>query len=123
MDSSKKRSRSSRVGKILEITAVTVAGTVASVYVLNRLRRHRKTQALLDTLPPSTDVGIEDETAEPADDVYDPAEVTEDTGEQEPSADMTFDELYQLAQQRDLAGRSSMRKAELITALREATNR
>lgn len=114
-----KNSKSTRIGQVLAATAVALGGTIASVYALNRLRRHHKTQALLDTLPPDTDVGIEDETAEPADDVYDPAQVTDGHTETVALEQMTHEELYRLAQDHDVAGRSSMRKAELIEALRD----
>lgn len=112
-------SRKPGIGQILGAAAVALGGTLAAVYALNRLRRHSKTQALLDTLPPTTDVGIEDNTAEPADDIYDPAEVTHGHGSVKRLKDLRFDELYQLAQQHDVVGRSSMRKAELVAALRD----
>ena len=115
-----KNSKPTRIGQVVGATAVAIGGTIASVYALNRLRRHRKTQALLDTLPPSTDVGIEDQTAEPDDDVYDPAQVSDGHAETAALEDMTYEELYRLAQDRDVAGRSSMRKAELIEALRDS---
>lgn len=132
MASRKNPSNSARIGQILASTAVAVGGTVASIYVVNRLRRHRQTQALLDTLPPSTDATIKDETAEPADDTYDPAEVNNavaadlsievasDESLPEPLEALTVEELYQLARKHDIAGRSSMRKAGLIVALRDA---
>lgn len=119
MDKSKKSLHTQRVGQILGATTVALGGTLAGIYALNRLRRHSKTQALLDTLPPITDVGIEDNTSEPADDVYDPAEVTHGHDSVTRLEDLRFDELYQLAQQHDIVGRSSMRKAELIAALRD----
>lgn len=111
-----------RVGQVVGATLVAISGTVASIYALNRMLRHRKTQALLDTLPPSTDVGIEDNTAEPADDEFDPAEVVDDTRPEESLDTLTYEQLYQRAQQQDITGRSSMRKAELLTALRHADN-
>lgn len=111
-----------RVGQVVGATLVAISGTVASIYALNRMLRHRKTQALLDTLPPSTDVGIEDNTAEPADDEFDPAEVVDDTRPEESLDTLTYEQLYQRAQQQDITGRSSMRKAELLAALRHADN-
>lgn len=118
MNTSRRSIRSPGIGQILGASTVALGGALAGIYALNRLRRHSKTQALLDTLPPTGDVGIEDNTAEPADDVYDPAEVTRETATQ--LEDLRFDELYQLAQQHDIAGRSSMRKPELIAALSDA---
>ena len=118
MNTSRRSTRSPGIGQILGASTVALGGALAGIYALNRLRRHSKTQALLDTLPPARDVGIEDNTAEPADDVYDPAEVAHEPATQ--LEDLRFDELYQLAQQHDIAGRSSMRKPELIAALRDA---
>lgn len=110
--------RTPGLAQIVGATAVALGGTIASVYMLNRLRRHRKTQALLDTLPPTTDVDIEDHTAEPADDVYDPAELINDTADS--YDDLTYGQLHQIARQRDVVGHSSMGKPELLAALREA---
>ncbi|NLZ98843.1 MAG: hypothetical protein GX920_08535 [Micrococcus sp.] len=118
MNTPRRSTRKAGVGRILGASTVALGGALAGIYAINRLRRHSKTQALLDTLPPARDVGIEDNTAEPADDVYDPAEVTHEPATQ--LEDLRFDELYQLAQQHDIAGRSSMRKPELIAALRDA---
>ena len=118
MNTPRRSTRKAGVGRILGASTVALGGALAGIYALNRLRRHSKTQALLDTLPPARDVGIEDNTAEPADDVYDPAEVTHEPATQ--LEDLRFDELYQLAQQHDITGRSSMRKPELIAALRDA---
>jgi hypothetical protein len=38
-----------------------------------------------------------------------------------PFEDMTVKELHELARERDIAGRSSMNKAELIDALRSSS--
>ncbi|WP_022869283.1 hypothetical protein [Yaniella halotolerans] len=105
------------IGEILGASAVALGSAVVGMYVLNRLRRHSKTQALLDTLPPRTDVGLEDHTAEPADDVYDPAEVTRDSATR--LEELRYDELYQLAKQHFVVGRSSMAKPELVAALQD----
>lgn len=118
MNTPRQTSPKPRIGQILTAGAVAVGGTVAAMYALNRLRRHRKTQALLDTLPPSTDAGIQDNTAAPADDTFDPAQITTDIGPDARLEDLRFDELYQLAQHRDIRGRSAMRKSELMDALR-----
>src|SRR5699024_3265716 len=105
-------------GQMLGASTVAVGGALAGIYAINRLRRHSKTQALLDTLPPARDVGIEDNTAEPANDVYDPAEVTLESATQ--LEDLRFDELYQLDHQHDSAGHSYIRKPELLAALLDA---
>lgn len=115
MNTSGTSTRKPGLGQILSASAVALGGSLAALYALNRLRQHSETQALLDTLPPRTYVGMEDNIAEPADDVYDPAGVARAaTGRLE---DLHFDQLYQLAQQHYIVGRASMGKSELIAAL------
>ncbi|GAA2024640.1 hypothetical protein GCM10009720_00450 [Yaniella flava] len=125
MASSEQHSTGQRIGQILSATTVAVAGTVAAVYAANRLRRHRQTQDLLDSLPPATNVSAEDSQEEPdlalkpdVDERVDPqGPVTDDAPSDQLEA-LTVEELYLLAQERDIIGRSNMRKAELIDALR-----
>jgi len=106
------------VGQVLSASAVALGGTLAGLYALNRLRGSSRLQALLDTLPPRVDVGIQDNTAEPADEMYDPADVASSPTTR--WEDVGFDELYRLARQHHIVGRSSMRKPELVAALKDA---
>ena len=125
MASSEQRSTAQRIGQVLGATTLAVGGTVAAVYAANRLRRHRQTRNLLDSLPPATNVSAEDTQEEPdlalRPDVDERVEaqgpVTDDAPSDQLDA-LTVEELYLLAQERDIIGRSNMRKAELIDALR-----
>lgn len=124
---------SAHIGQILGVTALALSGAVVTVYVMSRIRRQRRTQHLLDTMPQgvSTAADIALATTAAADEVetsvVEDVAVLDDTPEQTDSevrkhtpellASLTVDELYQLAQRHDIVGRSSMRKAQLVEAL------
>lgn len=64
---------------------------------------------------------VEGGYAEPVDRTQPTETATAGGGEQAVSrlSDLTKDELYEMADQRDISGRSSMTKAELVEALEE----
>lgn len=125
-----------RIGQVFVVTALVVGGAAATAYVAARCRRQRATQHLADTRPqhvPTAEdivlpapVAVDDVKEFVVDDV-----AALDTGADHSSSAMpenrpetlaalTVGELYQLAQQHDIVGRSSMRKAQLIEALHAA---
>lgn len=117
-------SRPQRFGQVAGVLGLAVLTILGATYLTNRLRKLQQTQQLLDTLPAAIEaragesvVDMEHSAAAHA-----PAAVT---GEVAPAAtcgagvleEKTVEELYQMARDRDIAGRSNMRKAELIVAL------
>lgn len=115
------------------MTALVVGGAAATAYVAARIRRQRDTQHLADArpqrAPTAEDITLPDPAAVDEVEGY----VVEDIAALDAGADhsssampenrpeslaaLTVSELYQMAQQHDIAGRSSMRKAQLIEAL------
>src|SRR5690625_608286 len=127
---------STRIGQIFVVTALVVGGAPATAYIAARLRRQRETHHLADTRPQhvhtAEDIALPATAATEDVKVFLVADVAAlDTGadnsnrgmpEDRPGtlAALTVGELYQLAQQHDIMGRSSMRKAQLIEALHAA---
>ena len=136
MSSSQQSPSPSRIGRLIGVAALAVAGVIIGTYAANLMRRDHKRAQLLGALP--TDVpmpedltsgsSIKDADREQA--VLTSAVVhdmaahdIEERSEPAVGASLesrTVEELYELAKQHDIAGRSNMRKAELIESLRDA---
>lgn len=136
MTSSEQSKRPSRVGRLFGLAALAVAGVVLGTYAANMIRKDRTRENLWGQLPADTQIpeglasgdNLDDADLEEA---VTTAAVTHDVAghdieeQSEPAVGValearTVEELYELAKQHDIVGRSNMRKAELIESLRAA---
>ena len=127
MDSSQNTSLIRRLGRIVSLTALTAGAVAALVYFTQRPRDTRPIDVVsaeasgsrnAQAAAPTTDNPADIAQVESAQEAQGPTvtQIQQDTTTR-PLEEFTFEELYRLAQRSDLAGRSSMRKAQLIEAL------
>lgn len=136
MTSSKQSQKTSRLGRLVGLTALAIAGAVLGTYAANLLRKDQQREQLLGALPADVPMPsrlaagsqVEETALEAA---VTASAVTHDVAgheieeRTEPATgaaleSRTVEELYELAKQHDIAGRSNMRKADLIEALQDA---
>ena len=136
MTSSEQSQRPSRFGRLFGFAALAVAGVIIGTYAANALRKDRTRDNLWGELPSDIPVPEEFVSVDNLDDadleeaVATSAVVQDVAGheideESEPAVgtaleSRTVEELYELAKQHDIPGRSNMRKAELVESLRDA---
>ena len=136
MTSSQQSQSPSRFGRLVGFAALAVAGVIIGTYAANMFRQALARENLWGELPPDaqlpetlasgrnlSNAGLEEAVTTSAI-VHDVAghEVEEQS---EPAVgvaleERTVEELYELAKQHGIPGRSNMRKAALVESLREA---
>lgn|SRR5699024_8076853 len=113
----------SRVWKVLGYTALIISGAALTTYMVTKIRRDHKAQQLLVDLPaklttaPPQDEQQHADLAESATQTVENPEAPTQEKAQHRLETMTVDQLYELAKEYDIPGRSTMRKAQLIEAL------
>lgn len=138
MDSSKEKSTLPRLGRALGLIGFAAAAVSIVLYIAQRQSGTPRAQPTLAQGVPSLDTAPVEKTAyeQPSEavehaekqrSVMGGATSSEDGAVQRIHADstvqpleaLTVGELYKLAQRHDITGRSNMRKAQLVEALRE----
>lgn len=136
MTSPQQSKTSSRFVRLLGFAALAVGGAIVGTCTANALRKDRHHQTLSGSSSAEAPIPGELGTADSLEDADLETPVTTSaaaTEEAEPEVKedpapaaessletRTVGELYELAQQHDIAGRSNMRKADLIRSLRDA---
>ena len=136
MTSSEQSQRPSRLGRLVGFAGLAIAGVIIGTYAANMIRKDRLGEKLWGDLPADTPMPEELASGDNLNDAdleeaVTTAAVAHDVAgheideRPEPAVGVTLEartveELYELAKQHDIPGRSNMRKAELVESLRDA---
>lgn len=136
MTSSEQSQSPARFGKIFRLAALAVAGAIIGTYAANMFRKDATRENLWGELPSDTQLpealasgdnlgNVDLEEAVTTSAVAHDVAGREIEEQPEPAVGValeqrTVEELYELAKQHGIPGRSNMRKAALVESLREA---